>query len=756
MLLPVRRRLPPARSCGRSAPTSSSPRRRCSSASSCPTSSHPARGQFVPRLDSPVNKLQKLTGQPKLDAILRHPRLALDRRGDPKPRRARRLRRGRVVRRGLGQGAAPVHPAHGPPRADPPAGAARGTSARGSRSRSTRPTCCSAPTFARMLAMDRSAGLECVAAWQSLGQIEDRDLRSVILNLLRHRFVFSLADDDAREIADMLQTVYADVIRDDQPARARMRITPDALMNLPNFHAACSWIADGARVAVVHRHRRCRWSRTTSASSATSRPSAQRGAHYPGPIPPPNRLADYLKVQDLVPRENRTGTRHERSASDPDGGRDRPRARRPSAAGEQRRHSADQARTRADAGARTETPGLRSRALERSTTARTGSASPPLGSPVARRGTRQLHRARRFDEPDRPALGDSRRRARTSRRCRAATTSRSSPRCTSCASSRLPDRPALHGRPRRCARSSTASTRCSRPAGCAAARSPPARRGHNQRVYALAEAGYELIQANRGRTELARHVDPDAKWRAPEVEDPRLVAPRPPRQRLAVRARATARARTCCAAGAGPRSAMLDVPAREGPRPVGPARRPTRVPLGTGQHLADLALDEFEPVKPDLAVELDLSLGDQPPPRRPAGRARPLRPRLLELREVPPLRRPAQRLGAVATALQGARRAAGRRLRRRGRRARRASSSQAADRIMTGRVGKWGVPEAAWPHYGRRRIFVVAERDVHQGTLRAQRLPEHPPALRKALSGRGSGRLQPEQVASLLPTAFLR
>ena len=32
-----------------------------------------ARNQFVPRLDSPVNKLQKLTGQPKLDAILRHP-----------------------------------------------------------------------------------------------------------------------------------------------------------------------------------------------------------------------------------------------------------------------------------------------------------------------------------------------------------------------------------------------------------------------------------------------------------------------------------------------------------------------------------------------------------------------------------------------------------------------------------------------------------------------------------------------------------
>src|SRR5256885_255900 len=32
-----------------------------------------ARNQFVPRLDNPINKLQKLTGQPKLDAILRHP-----------------------------------------------------------------------------------------------------------------------------------------------------------------------------------------------------------------------------------------------------------------------------------------------------------------------------------------------------------------------------------------------------------------------------------------------------------------------------------------------------------------------------------------------------------------------------------------------------------------------------------------------------------------------------------------------------------
>ena len=32
----------------------------------------------------------------------------------------------------------------------------------------------------------------------------------------------------------------------------------------------------------------------------------ERGAHYPGPIPPPNRLSAYMKIQDLVPRERAT------------------------------------------------------------------------------------------------------------------------------------------------------------------------------------------------------------------------------------------------------------------------------------------------------------------------------------------------------------------------------------------------------------------------------------------------------------------
>ena len=75
---------------------------------------------------------------------------------------------------------------------------------------------------------------------------------------------------------------------------------------------------------------------------------------------------------------------------------------------------------------------------------------------------------------------------------------------------------------------------------------------------------------------------------------------------------------------------------------------------------------------------------------------------------------------------------------------------------MTGRVATWGKERGSWPHYGRRRLFVVAERDVHVGSLRALRLPEHPPELRRKLGGRRAEALVPEQVAYLLPPVLRR
>ena len=279
------------------------------------------------------------------------------------------------------------------------------------------------------------------------------------------------------------------------------------------------------------------------------------------------------------------------------------------------------------------------------------------------------------------------------------------------------------------------------------------KRGHSQRVYAIDEVGYELLQAHRGRTELARNVDPDAKWRPPAVADPRLVL-HDLHANAWLFALEDLLAPNVLRGWRGPRSARLTVPG-EKVRGQWLALTPDTVPLGTGQHLADLQLDEFQPVRPDLAVELDLSLGDQ---RRRvellveldrSGRASSnyekfrrydallngwamALPRYKALGEPP----------VVVFVVEDEDKAL--------------KLLKAADRIMTGRIGKWGVPEAAWPAYGRRRLFVVAERDIHQGTFRAQRLPEHPPALRKALSGRRADALLPEQVASLLPPAFLR
>jgi hypothetical protein len=164
--------------------------------------------------------------------------------------------------------------------------------------------------------------------------------------------------------------------------------------------------------------------------------------------------------------------------------------------------------------------------------------------------------------------------------------------------------------------------------------------------------------------------------------------------------------------------------------------------------------DEFQPVRPDLAIELDLSMGQR---RRVellveldrSGRASSnyekfrrydalLNGWAMTLPRYKALGEPPVAVFVVEDEDKALK------------------LLKAADRIMTGRIGKWGVPEAAWPAYGRRRMFVVAERDIHQGTFRAQRLPEHPPALRKALSGRKADALLPEQVASLLPPAFLQ
>jgi hypothetical protein len=54
---------------------------------------------------------------------------------------------------------------------------------------------------------------------------------------------------------------------------------------------------------------------------------------------------------------------------------------------------------------------------------------------------------------------------------------------------------------------------------------------------------------------------------------------------------------------------------------------------------------------------------------------------------------------------------------------------RAADREVTGRVARPGTAEQSWPYPGRERMLFVAERDVHEGSLRAWKLPAEPSAM---------------------------
>jgi hypothetical protein len=57
------------------------------------------------------------------------------------------------------------------------------------------------------------------------------------------------------------------------------------------------------------------------------------------------------------------------------------------------------------------------------------------------------------------------------------------------------------------------------------------------------------------------------------------------------------------------------------------------------------------------------------------------------------------------------------------------SFMEAADRQVTGRLAQPGTPEAAWPFPGREGMLFAAERDVHEGSLRAWKLESEPPQL---------------------------
>jgi hypothetical protein len=78
---------------------------------------------------------------------------------------------------------------------------------------------------------------------------------------------------------------------------------------------------------------------------------------------------------------------------------------------------------------------------------------------------------------------------------------------------------------------------------------------------------------------------------------------------------------------------------------------------------------------------------------------------------------------------------------------------RAADAQFTGRIISLRAPPDQWRYPGRERTYFCCERDVHERSLRAWRLPPLPPDIRAELGGEREPEPQP---AELLPAALVR
>ena len=109
----------------------------------------------------------------------------------------------------------------------------------------------SAENVVDQIATHRAAGLDVTFGLQYFAQLgsgsEHREkIRKGVVNLLQSRFLFRLGDhEDAEQATRIAMAVYATMIRDDPDSRARMRVTPEQLLNLPVHHCVASWIAGG-------------------------------------------------------------------------------------------------------------------------------------------------------------------------------------------------------------------------------------------------------------------------------------------------------------------------------------------------------------------------------------------------------------------------------------------------------------------------------------------------------------------------------
>jgi Domain of unknown function (DUF5710)/Replication-relaxation len=103
------------------------------------------------------------------------------------------------------------------------------------------------------IATHRAAGLEPAFGLQYFAQLgsaseHQQKILKGVLNLLQSRFLFRMGDaQDAEQATRIAMAVYSTMIRDDPDSRARLRVTPEQLLNFPNYYCLASWIAHGTR-----------------------------------------------------------------------------------------------------------------------------------------------------------------------------------------------------------------------------------------------------------------------------------------------------------------------------------------------------------------------------------------------------------------------------------------------------------------------------------------------------------------------------
>ena len=628
-------------------------------------------------------------------------------------------------------------------------------------------------SFADALATLRSGGLEVVAAWQYGDQIQDEKVRSGMMSLLRQRCMFSMGEsNDARQMSEIAMSVYSDLIRDDSVSRARLRVTPDTIFNMPNHHCVCSWISRGSRAAAFVAQT---MPLTTDQAIVDHHLTDQRerGGFVPDRLPDPLPDVDWREIGALPTAAFATGIGDaglelptiDAAPQRSDGSvvvvADQPE---PPGAGGHDGDRGDEVATVVDRSSEDKVDAINgshqtsapSPAQDEVIRRLVIDAAPNGGSPPRSRpteGAPETYRELDLDDVrgivwDKPTSLPPGRNPEITQRdleilaalwsYRFLFSSQIWRRWWSDASARA----AQQG-----------LKRLVEAGWVSRFKFQLSERGAQQRVYCLTKEGFELARGKAGR--YGEHIPDDATWREPGTADPRRIL----RDLhvngwvLALRELAGPRA---VGAWRGPAEGRLYAPrSKRGRGAESETIRPAQVVLGSSHRLQGFAAEQFEAVSPDATVELKLVNGE----------AKTRVDLLIDLDRSRGFDATRQRLIAYDGFISGWARMLNR--------YKKADAVpmvifisedehsqlnllKIADSALTTRIAKAGTEELSWPHPGRRGILFAVERDVHERSLRAIALPEQPPQLRVRAEGPGAEKCRPRRVQIVDPQLFVR